>query len=191
MCCILGAVITNSSPFILIFQTQEYGLQPSCSINDEGVFNICLDLTSTSGVYEEDWMNDVKIQAAQWERVITGDLPPITSADIGRPPNPPNPPDLSQVCTAYPDVIDDLYICAQDVDIPPTIFPDGSISITLAFAGPYLCREIGTINPVNGLPFVLPYGGRIGVNNFAIDDPLFSDGIPRAIFHEFCHALGL
>lgn len=115
--------------------------------------------------------------AADWEQYITGDLPSVNTTDLGL--GRPNPPNLTQSCTAYPEVIDDLYVCAQDVDLGT---PSGTLS-TVAFAGPFLFRAISEGDGA----FVLPYAARIGMSQASVDNP----GLRRTMLHEFAHALGL
>jgi hypothetical protein len=153
-------------------------LQPSCNFNDASGFNICLDLTSISGLYEANWMDDVVAAAADWEQYITGDLPSVTTTGLGL--GTPNPPNLTESCTAYPAVIDDLYVCAQDVVLPT---PPTNTLRTVAFAGPFLFRAISEGDDA----FVLPYAARIGVNQLAVNNT----GLQSTMLHEFAHALGL
>lgn len=152
-----------------------YGLQPSCFDNDEGAFNICLDLTSTRGIYERNWMDDVISAAARWERIITADIPPISTTGFG-PPNDPIIPGLSISCTSYPPLVDDFYLCAQDFD-----YPAGST--TIASAGPYLYR----MDETEPSTFGLPWAAAVVVNNAFVND-LELMGI---VIHELAHALGL
>jgi len=146
------------------------GLQSSCFEDDTSGFDICVDLVNTSpgGGFDARWMKDVLDAALIWEEVITGDLPSVNTAGL---PSRPAPPNLSARCTAYPPVIDDLYVCAQNRDFT---------SSATAFAGPYLWRRTSAGG--------LPYAARIGVNNAAIASGRELD---RTMIHEFAHALGL
>ncbi len=113
--------------------------------------------------------------AARWERVIVGDLP---SRDMSGLAVPPIPPDLAESCTAYPNVIDDIYVCVQDVQL----------SNSIGFGGFYLTRDIGKINPRTGRSHRLTYGGYIGVSNSILDDD--ADDLENLMIHELSHALG-
>ena len=159
-------------------------MQPSCSTNDEGAFNICLDLTTTSqNENYEPWMNTVIRAVAQIEKLVTGDLPPVPNVNDPIPTIPPNPLNLFESCTEYLPKIDDLYICALDIDL-------GSQDLTLAFAGPYLYRSITKTIPLGrfaGEPYVLPYAARIAVNSRQVKNP----DLQKLAFHELLHALGL
>lgn len=137
----------------------QYGLQPSCSIDDISGYNICLDLTSQSGMFES-WMTTAIDAAARWESIITGNLPSEPTAGLGQPPM---PPDLPGDCTAYPPTIDDMYICVQNVD-----FASDSQTVgirTVGFGGPFLQRNINKINDRTGEPFPLTYAARVGISN--------------------------
>ncbi len=156
--------------------TGRYGLQSSCFNNDASRYNICLDLTSTSrdGIFRP-WMQTAIDAAARWEQVIIGDLP---SKDTSGQAMPPRPSGLSESCTAYPNVIDDIYVCVQDV----------RMSNSLGFGGFYLTRDTGKINPRTGRSHRLTYGGYVGISNSILNDD--GDDLKNLMIHELGHALG-
>lgn len=150
----------------------EYGLQPPCNNDDTSQFNICLDLTSTNGVYES-WMDTAIAAAARWEQVIVGDLPFVDTGASGQLSR---PVDLSEDCTV-PTGIDDIYICIQNVQLD-----DGVVG----FAGPFLSRTTDDMNDRTSQG--LPYAGRVAISNAALDDG--DEDLTNYMIHEISHALG-
>jgi hypothetical protein len=113
--------------------------------------------------------------AARWEQVIIGDLP---SKDTSGQAMPPRPSGLSESFTAYPNVIDDIYVCVQDVQL----------SNSIGFGGFYLTRDIGKINPRTGRSHRLTYGGYIGISHSILNDD--TDDLKNFMIHELGHAMG-
>lgn len=116
--------------------------------------------------------------AARWEEIIVGNLPSVPTAALE---SPPNPPDIRiRNCTAYPNVIDDIYLCVQNVLPSET---------AVAFGGFYRIRDIDKINPRTGKNFMLPYAGNIGISDSFLDAA--TQDFQNIILHELGHALGL
>jgi hypothetical protein len=114
--------------------------------------------------------------AVRWEQVIIGDLP---SKDTSGQAMPPRPSGLSESCTAYPNVIDDIYVCVQDIQL----------SNSIGFGGFYLTRDIGKIfNPRTGRSHRLTYGGYVGISNSILNDD--TDDLKNFMIHELGHAMG-
>lgn len=106
-----------------------------------------------------------KVATNRWESVIKGGLRDIPSRFLGSP---------SSGCT-YPEVVDDLFLCAV-YDLIPSDGPNG----VLAFAGPVFWR----------LPGFLPITGGISIDSQDVER-LKQDGLfDRLLLHEMGHILG-
>lgn len=155
-----------------------YGLQPSCHTDDRSGFNVCLDLKSVSGRYES-WMDAFGTAKERWEKVITGNLPSIPTSDA------PRGGEYEQyICSDYPRVIDDVYICGQDDDI------DG-VGHVLGAATPVWGQYLDRTNPMTGEPYVVATTGFMVFDRPDIQN-LMADGTwEEVIQHESLHILGI
>mmetsp|Transcript_564 Transcript_564/g.1312 ORF Transcript_564/g.1312 Transcript_564/m.1312 type:complete len:625 (-) Transcript_564:227-2101(-) len=144
-----------------------YGLQPNCYNQDFSKFNMCLDLSSASGVVE-DWFPMVVSAAQRWEQVI--------AADRWGPWAPTMFTTISEefIATERPaEPIDDMYL--------------GIIVGKLDGSGGRFA-EAG--------PDRLMSGGRIVASSILIDEADLQNVINNEIFeqlmlHEMGHCLGM
>lgn len=87
-----------------------YGLQPDCNTVNETAFNICLDLTSPTGVLEP-WFTHIVQAKKRWERIITKDPWPTWSGpEVGF-------AMMGHIGTNVPFFgVDDIYVSIEVVD---------------------------------------------------------------------------
>lgn len=120
-------------------------------------------------------MNLLVAAANEIEQVVTGNLPD-QSPPLGTPTQ--RFPSIDITCTDFPDVIDDIYICAKD-----RVYPADLQDRVIATAGPYEFRPTNT--DLLGLPFVA--GLSVNVNFVNRDDI----DLQSTFRHELFHTLGL
>lgn len=140
-----------------------YGLQPNCAVFDGLHFNICLDLSSSSG-NPEPWFHLINQAARRWERIIATDpWGPWPADTIGLLP-------ATSVATEIPDHgVDDIYISVfeSDLDGPGGLF---------ALAGPDLM--LGGANIV---------AGSIRIDPNDIEAALENNVFMPLMLHEISH----
>lgn len=146
------------------------GLQESCNIVDDTKFNICLDFVSTSGLLTAIWVDAFEDARLRWESIITGDLPPLSSAGFEK---------SDPRCSTYPDVIDDLYICAIETPI------DG-IGEVIGLAAVDLARNI----EIAGKSQYTALTGLMIFDSADILDLMNEGTWGDTILHEMAHVLG-
>jgi hypothetical protein len=150
-------------------------LAPSCNVNVTDEYNVCLDLKSISGS-KESWMAAFVRAKEKMESIIIGELPK-------------NIPSLllnaseSFICTDYPPVIDDAYICAEEkiMDGPGGVFAVGF---------PLYTRASDKINPLTGEKYRVTLTGHILFDTADLEDLMNSGEFDSVVLHEMAHALG-
>jgi hypothetical protein len=152
-----------------------YGLQADCYSNDVDKFNICLDLSSTSGDFET-WMQSFGDARDRWEQVIVednGDYFIPKGVKASRP--------SVQFATEVPDMVDDIYI--------------GAILGPIDGKG----KVVGSAGPtyITSYPdYPIPYKYRVltGFMRFDEEDVemLMANSLwTGVILHEMGHVLGI
>jgi hypothetical protein len=148
-----------------VFAPIVYGLQPDCGTNDPNGYNICLNLTSSSGTITTAFATYGKARE-RWESIIVGD---IASRTVNSQP----------ITSSVPIFVDDILISATEIRM------DGRGGI-LGSAGPRLVRGSGPSNE-QWLPMT-------GIMEFDVDDIAWLVSTKRweaVITHEMAHVIGI
>ena len=130
-------------------------------------YSLCLDLEQSIPVLDHGFFISA---ATRWEGVVVGELSDInSSAILDRFPA----TGLPYEGCLYPEIIDDLYICARYAPV------DGGGGV-LAFAGPTFWR----------LPSFLPITGRMTIDAADVASLKAGGDLVNVVLHEMGHVLG-
>jgi hypothetical protein len=121
-------------------------------------------------------MDDVGKASQRWEGVITGKLPDFPSSQLQA---------STEVCTSFPTIIDDVYICGRDM------IENSSVGGILASAGPQFTRPSGVVNPLNGQEIRITVAGQMDFDPADIPGLQASGAFSNVVLHEMGHVFGI